>query len=257
MTSDEKFVQDLIEYWKKLENDFKYQNEIQPARRFFNNFEKYFGVAFKSLKTNENDPPDFFLVINDDKEINLEVTTFDEKRLSKHNSFFNTLESLVEPLIEKNLQLLPKGSYLIFYTPGSQDASEFEKIRIEIPDFKYKISRNDLEKFLIENIPRFFKQFKDKSNNTLHIVNKDNNQIGKLHLSRMVEAEETNYLLFHQKYVRFENWERDEFFVKLQETINKKEEKYLRNEEILKQNNYPWWLLISDLHGRMGTCRVK
>ena len=157
--------------------------------------------------------------------------------------------------LKKNLHLLPKGSYLIFYTPSSQNTSDFEKSRIEVPDFKYRISKNDLEKFLIDSLPSFFKQYKDNSNNTLQIINENNNQVGLLHLSLMAKAERTNYLLFPQKYERLDNWECDEFCSKLQETINKKEQKYLKNQKILRQNNYPWWLLISDIRGRMGTCR--
>ena len=131
--------------------------------------------------------------------------------------------------LKKNFHLLPKGSYLIFYTPSSQNTSDFEKSRIEVPDFKYRISKNDLEKFLIDSLPSFFKQYKDNSN-----------QVGLLHLSLMAKAERTNYLLFPQKYERLDNWECDEFCSKLQETINKKEQKYLKNQKILRQNNYPY-----------------
>ena len=48
-----------------------------------------------------------------------------------------------------------------------------------------------------------------------------------------------------------------EFQEKLQESISKKEHNYKKNETVLKQNDFPWWLLISDINGRMNTHQVK
>lgn len=121
MSNEEKYIKGLIEYWKSLERDFKYQNEIRPARKFYDNLYKHLGIRPTLLIENENDPPDFFLDIDEGIKINLEVTTFDYEIMSKHNSFFQLLETIVEPLIENNLKLLPNGSYLINYFPGSQN----------------------------------------------------------------------------------------------------------------------------------------
>jgi len=67
------------EYWKnliELQNNKEYSEEIEPAHAFFNNVvlrDKYKFVALKRNK-NINTFPDFFLHLEENKLINLEVT---------------------------------------------------------------------------------------------------------------------------------------------------------------------------------------
>lgn len=244
----EKFWQ----YIKKVKNDSKYQNEYLPASHFVESANKFLNYQIVELIENENDPPDFFIRLKDsDVSINLEVTIFGIKKIEMYNSFYRIVETMLEPIINKNFHLLPNGTYQFNYFPG--DFVEIKNLNIEVPDFRYKISKKDLRIFFEKEIPNWFDSYRNKGTNSLLINNKSGNRIGKINMIKWGEAKKSNFWIWPQNYVRMEEWSETELEKEIQNILKKKEEKYLNIKSIVNDDKNHWWLLISDFHNTMGT----
>ena len=111
MNIENRPTKEFWDYILKTHNDPKYQNETLPALKFADNSSQYIGVEIIEFIENENDPPDFDIILSDKKRISLEVTSFSETLVRKYNAFFRTVESIIEPLIAKHIKILPPAGY--------------------------------------------------------------------------------------------------------------------------------------------------
>jgi len=242
---------DIFKEILALQEDREYQLEDRPARRFFDNCQKYLDIKFDCLTKNDNDPPDFILNRNSEI-INLEVTTFTDKYIFQKNAFFSTLESIANPLFMKYKDLLPKGKYLLYYFPSSKIDSG-KSFGLELPDFKYKTNKKHLEKYLEKEIPIWLKEYKIDNQYYFPILDNKGNQIGKINILKIADSNETILLIFPQKISRFEKWGIEELKNKLQEIISQKDNAYKDKKELFSKYKGPWWLLISDIDNLMNT----
>jgi hypothetical protein len=160
MKIEDRPTKEFWDYILRTQNDPKYQNETLPALKFVDKSKKYLDVDIIEFIENENDPPDFDIILSDNKRISLEVTSFTDELVQKYNSFFRTIESTIGPIIAKFIEILPSA--------GSENLTEVKSMHIEIPDFKFKISKRDLISFLEQQIPLWFKKYpKSKKNSFL------------------------------------------------------------------------------------------
>jgi hypothetical protein len=221
------------EYWKRLielQDDSKYINEIAPAYAFFYYAPKYLKSNFIDIKKNEEDPPDFFIELKQAHLINLEVTALLYETIPKINKFFKKLEEIASPLIEKYKNLLPPRVYLVTPFIG-----------------KGYISDIKLEEKLNQAIPKWFENYAENGDKNCPIFNDSGDKIGRLTISNLSASKETKISLGQQGVHLYNNWSLKELEDKLQEIINKKENKYINKHDGL------WWLLISDRENRMNT----
>ena len=256
MIIEDKPSKEFIDYIVNVVNDPKYQNETLPAIKFVDNAKKYLDIDITEFIENENDPPDFDIILSDKHRVSLEVTYFIDELVQKYNSFFRTVESILKPVFSKYIHLLPNGSYEFYYFPGSENITEVRKIHIEVPDFRFKIKKADLQKQLEEGIPIYFKNYEETKEDSFLILNKDDNQIGKLRMIKWFDSDKTKFILMPQSYTRMAEWQETELNHELQKVVNTKEENYKENKEWTKsycQN----WLLISDVQNIMGTCKSE
>ena len=246
-------IKELWEYIIKTENDPKYQKEGKPAFLFSLHATKLLGIEFDEIIENENDPPDFF--ISKGKETsNLEITSLAEDFYWQKNAFFKEIEMIAQEIIQKHEHLLPTGLFMFYYIPTSKVAPPKPKFWISLPAFKNKIKRAQLKKVLIENIPQWFKDYKDdNTKNSCIIINKKGLKIGEFNLSKFGESDLTKWMLMPQRVFRTEEWTNDNLQKELQKRINEKNHQYSQNPEIKTKYPGEWWLLISDIQNFLNT----
>jgi len=252
MIIEDKPSKEFIDYIINVANDPKYQNEILPAMKFVDNAKKYLGIDIIEFIENEKDPPDFDIILSDKSRVSLEVTSFINELVHKYNSFFRTVESILKPVISTYIHLLPYGNYEFYYFPGSENITEVKSIHIEVPDFRFKINRAYLLKQLKQGIPTWFKNYKETKEDSLLILNKNGNQVGKVQLIKWFDSDKTNFFIMPQSYTRMADWQENGLNHELQIVVDAKEENYRQNNEWAKsycQN----WLLISDVQNIMST----
>lgn len=252
MLIEERPPADFWDFVKNVYNTPKYQNETLPALKFVDNAKRDLNIDIKEVIENENDPPDFD-IITKNKKIALEVTTFTGKLIQKYNAFFRKIEKLISPIINKNISILPQGSYQFYYFPGANQSVNIKSMKIDIPDFRFKINYNDLEKQLHNDIPKWFKEYVKSGNDTLPIRNKNGEQVGKIRLIKWKDDEDYKFFIMPQSYTRLEEWEEKELTTELQKVLNSKENYYLNGDISWVRNYSEIWLLISDLQNIMGT----
>src|ERR1041384_275515 len=120
MTIDDNdsFGRSLVRAHQIFKTDDRFRNEEYPAWIFLRNSAKYLGAKVADLRSNSKDPPDFFVNV-DGREVCLEVTSLGIGRVFQRNRFFGDMETILKPLIEKNLAQLPLGRYFFHYFPGT------------------------------------------------------------------------------------------------------------------------------------------
>ncbi len=224
--NNEEYLKGLIE----LQDDSKYINEIAPAYAFSANAPNYLKVIDIKKNEKEYEFPDFFLELQKNKLINFEVTALLDELIPETNNFLKKLEKITIPLIEQHKNLLPPGAYNVIPFCG-----------------KDKISDTRLEKILKLNIPKWFKDYAENGSTDYIIYNNTGNHFGKLIISKLFSAEETKISMWRQGVSWIKSWTLKNLEKKLQESVYKKEKKYL--------NKYSGicWLLISDRENLMNT----
>jgi len=256
MIIEDKPTKEFIDYIVNIVNNPKYQNETLPAMKFVDNAKKYLHIDIVEFIENEKDPPDFDIVLSYKTRVSLEVTAFADKLVQKYNSFFRTVESILKPIISKYIHLLPNGVYEFYYFPGSENITVVKSMHIETPDFKFKIGKIDLVKQLEQNIPTWFKNYIQSKEDPLLILNKKGSRVGKIRIIKLVDYDETKFLLIPQSYTRMEEWQENKLNDELQKVVNSKEQNYKQNNEWAKSYSQNW-LLISDVQNIMGTCNSE
>ncbi len=250
------------EYWKnliELQNNKEYSEEIEPAHAFFNNVvlrDKYKFVALKRNK-NINTFPDFFLHLEENKLINLEVTILSVELVKQTNAFLKKLENILTPLVEKNKDKLPPGSYDIFCFPTSHGPTDIEGLRAYIPDFKYRISDKELKKNLEQSITEWFKRYSiNSSNDDSSVCNRNGDLVLELYIRKTGKSKEVSISLSPKRQKFFWRWvTREELENKLQEIIDKKEDKYIKQYD--GKYDGVSWLLISDMENIINPANLK
>jgi len=252
---------EMLEASRTLWKDKRYRNQIYPAKMFQQYAPRYLGFEVSQLWENENDPPDFFIRVND-TEISLEVTTFFEEVIRQKNSFFEMLEFILRPIIDASLPLLPNGLYMFYFFPGSLQATENPNFSVDIPDFGPRVSRDELSKQLSEKLPAKLRELTSNFNlghespgDALSITDTKGNSVGEIRISRYGSTEKS-YILWPQKMIRYTPWSEVELRDAIQYAIDQKEEKYLKKNPS-ELSGQPWWLLISDIYNDFGTNRTQ
>lgn len=258
MKDQQATIQEFFQWMIESEHDSRYQNETRPAYLFCKKAKDNLGIKITKLNENEdqNSAPDFFLTLENGDKINLEVTILFEEFLQKHNSFFQNFERIAQPIVEQNLHLLPPGCYLFYYFPGPEKGPT--RFGFELPSFRYKTKKEQIEPQLKSKIPEWFENYKSSGRDSCVLQDKKGNQVGKITIMKLAaDAEAKKYLLFPQGFTRITDWQEGEFLSKVQEVVDNKEVKYANSTTPRSHEKIRWWLLISDIHGNMGTSNVN
>lgn len=241
---------------QELRDNKKYQNEEYPARMFRDNSEQAIGISVKDLVINPNDPPDFFITVNGER-VNLEVTALGEDIVFQRNSFFDAIASVAKPVIEKNLNLLPLGFYLIHYYPGAKEVSNSIGMTIDVPEFVARMGKAEIEQQLEIRIPEMFRSFNKEMENSCDLTDKKGNVVGQIRVS-WYERDSRGYMFHPVKLIRLEPWTRVEFQSVVRKAVKRKEMEYSGRSHIKDSAGIePWWLLISDIRNTIGTDNAR
>jgi hypothetical protein len=232
------YLQKLIELGKKP----TYINEIEPAYAFYHHAPEYLSLNFVDIQKNYKDPPDFFIKLKKNNLINLEVTTLADKRIFKTNKFIRSLEKILDPIIQENKNSLPVGTYAVTVFPGRKKISY---LHMDDDDFKKPISKIELKKTLKRDIPRWFKKYTEKGDESWPLCNNNGDQIVSLIISKLCISKEIKISIWPQGVSRRRGWNRKELTNKLQSVIDRKED--------FSRYSGLYWLLISDREDLMRT----
>ncbi len=236
---------ELKEYLQKLVELGKnptYINEIEPAYAFYHHAPEYLRLNFVDIQKNDKDPPDFLIKLKKNSLINLEVTTLADKRIFKTNKFIRSLEEIVDPIIQENRNSLPVGTYAVTFFPGRKKISY---LCMNDDDFKNNISKIELKKTLKRDIPKWFKKYAEKGDESWPLCNNNGDQIGSLIISKLCISKEMKISIWPQGVSRRRGWNRKELTDKLQSVIDRKED--------FSRYSESYWLLISDREDSMRT----
>lgn len=247
--SPEDFFSKLIE----LQYNYKNKYETEPASYFVEYLENDLGYVFNKKIVNEDDPPDFIL-ITDERQINLEVTSLINELISLRNKFFRKVEEYFTIIFQKHKDLLPKGKYTIYYFPGNIDAKLGDSGKLTIPDYRTKISSSDFKLLLEKDILEGLKTCSDFSNFTIELHNKNNDTYGRFMISKVTNHDSVEFIFFPQGIFRIKEWIKEELQSLIQKKINIKESKYITKFDSKQEE---WWLLISDSEDEMNTYNLK
>jgi hypothetical protein len=227
-------TKEFIDYCLKVNNDTKFQNEKFPALKFWDNSKKYLNIDIIDLIENKNDPPDFDIILSDKSKISLEVTSFTDKSVQKYNSFFRSIECGLRPILSKYIHIISTGIYEFYYFPGAENTTITKSMHIEIPDFKFKVGKDELLKQLEQKVPDWFQNYPKSKQDRMSVLDKDGNQVGKIVIIKWVESDKTRFSIVHQSYKRYEEWKDIELDGGLQNVVTTKEQKYIKKMNGLK-----------------------
>jgi len=224
-----------------------FDNEIKPACLLGLYSKKELGITIQ-ITDNQDDPPDYFAIINNSKEINLELTHLAPSYLHKDNSLLDTFGEIIEEKFEEKKSKMSPGKYLVTYELGKTITYSNNKWKSTELCNEDQISKNHYEKQIDSSVHKLIKKCKG-NNVSSEIKNRNGRQVGIIHLFHMEYSDIPKIHIYRN---RCHNLNLSSSFIlnQFQKIINNKENKYTKKPLI---NSKDWWLLIHDLKNYLNT----
>ncbi|TYP94873.1 hypothetical protein LX73_0163 [Fodinibius salinus] len=243
---DPEDFQKLFELAKKRREDPDYIYEHGPAFNFLDFISEKKERDDIELHRNEDDPPDYFIKIDEDT-ICLEITTLVFDEIIKRNSFLKTIKESIDKVFFELREELPNKRVVFYLFPGNEFA-DLGSSEITIPDFSTRASQSKIYDHVKQTIQEQIDDFLTGDTESLFIRNEDDEIFAKLNSLGLQDSEQFEWFINPNRIYKSDDWKIDKLEERINSKISSKSKKY--SSEELKKND--WWLLLCDPQREMN-----